>query len=405
MLEFSEYIQSPLGADIIHSELEKNFLFYKNLNPSLKQRFVQRTAFYIREKKFVPRQGLVMTPKIRIIVSACAVQVTFGLNSYSLDNFEYIVLYPDIYESPMTKKMHKGETNLNGFICLSWRHIIEGIENPNDNYNLGIHEWTHALRFNGINFQKTDYFFDGYINKWVASSMHEYNKLRAGKKSIFRRYGATNIHEFLSVCTEHFFESPDEFQKEAPDFFDEMCILLNQLPSKINSTKIDVRYHLLNKIPKTETNQIPILEIEASFLRTVLNLGVALVPFLFTLFVLLIFQSAVPNVLAGLLIIGAILKMDRMYFTVQFFEDYMYIQKGYFNSFASTLSINYRCLIKMEIYNAGVDGYSTATVFQLHYFDQNAFSTKIIYCSAIDIPHKEIKELLHKKKVAILWPS
>ena len=184
-----------------------------------------------------------------------------------------------------------------------------------------------------------------------------------------------------------------------------MCILLNQLPSKNSSTKIDVRYALLNKIPKAENNQISVLELEASFLRTVLNLGVALVPFFFTLFVLLIFQSAVPNVLAGLLVVGAIFKMNRMYFTVKFFEDYMYIQKGYFNSFASTLSINYRCLIKMEIYNAGVDGYSTATVFQLHYFDDQAFSTKIIYCSAIDIPHKEIKELLHKKKVAILWPS
>lgn len=241
MSDFSEYIQSPISVEIIHSELENNFLYYKNLDPGLKQRFIQRISVFISEKKFVARQGLQMDPKIRIIVSACAIQITFGLDTFMLDNFEYIVVYPDIYESPMTKQMHKGETNLNGFICLSWKHIIEGIENPDDNYNLGIHEWMHALRFNGINYQATDYFFDGYINKWVAGAMLEYNKLRTGKKSIFRRYGATNIHEFLSVCTEHFFESPDEFKKEAPEFFDEMCILLNQTPGKIGSAQLGVR--------------------------------------------------------------------------------------------------------------------------------------------------------------------
>ena len=244
MPDFLEYIQSPISPQIIHEVLEADFLYYKSLDPPLKQRFIQRVSIFTREKKFVTRQGLQMNHKVRIIISACAIQVTFGLDSFLLENFEYVVVYPDIYESPMTKKMHKGETNLNGFICLSWKHIIEGIENPNDNYNLGIHEWTHALRFNGINFQETDYFFDGYINKWVAAAMTEYNNLRTGaKKSIFRRYGATNIHEFLSVCTEHFFESPDEFKREAPEFFEQMCILLNQEPSKTGSHTLVLGMH------------------------------------------------------------------------------------------------------------------------------------------------------------------
>lgn len=292
MLEFSEYIQSSIGADIIHSELEANFFYYKNLNTELKQRFIQRTSFYLREKKFVARQGLQMTNKIRILISACAVQITFGLDAYALNTFEYIIVYPDIYESPSTKKMYKGETNLSGFLCLSWKHVLEGIENPDDNYNLGVHEWTHALRFNGINFQQTDYFFDGYINKWVGASMYEYNKLRAGKKSIFRRYGAANIHEFLSVCTEHFFESPEQFKKEAPEFFDEMCILLNQIPSKTGSAKISVRDVLLNKIPLNENNQSPLLILEASFFRTILNFGIRLMYIAMAVIICLLIESS-----------------------------------------------------------------------------------------------------------------
>ncbi|MGQ0826994.1 MAG: zinc-dependent peptidase, partial [Bacteroidota bacterium] len=245
-MKFSEYVQSSIDDTIIHAELERSFPYFKTLDLSLQQRFVKRTSFFIQQKKFVARRELAMTDAIRILVTACAIQVTFGLDTYILDTFEYVVIYPNVYESPLTGKMHKGETNLSGFICLSWKHVLEGIRNPNDNYNLGLHEWTHALRFNSINYEATDYFFDGYINKWVAHALPEYTRLKNGKPSIFRRYGAANIHEFLSVCTEHFFESPDEFKSTAPGFFSQMCILFNQSPGKENPTKIDVRNKLLN---------------------------------------------------------------------------------------------------------------------------------------------------------------
>lgn len=405
MSDFSEYIQSPLPPQIIHGVLESDFLYYKNLNPGLKQRFIQRISNFISQKKFVARQGLEMSPKVRIIVSACAIQVTFGLDSYLLDNFEYIVVYPDIYESPMTKKMHKGETNLNGFICLSWKHILEGIENPNDNYNLGIHEWTHALRFNGINFQETDYFFDGYINKWVAAAMTEYNKLRVGvKKSIFRRYGATNIHEFLSVCTEHFFESPDEFKKEAPEFFDEMCILLNQEPNKTGSTQLGVRYALLNNASKSFSNQNPILTFEASFYRTVINFGIRLLYLAMAIITLVLVQSPIAYLFLAFVLLMAIVKMNNMYFTIKFYDNYVYVQKGFATSFSSQLSIPYRSLMKMEIYEGNFDNYSIGTVFQFNYFDGSRFCKKVAYCSAIDVPRQQVIDVLGKKKVTILWP-
>ncbi|CAN5467813.1 hypothetical protein BH10BAC1_BH10BAC1_00950 [soil metagenome] len=405
MSNFPEFIQSPIAPQIIHNELEANFLYYKNLTPELKQRFIQRVSFFLQVKKFVARQELQMSSKIRIITSACAVQVTFGLDSYTLDNFEYVVVYPDIYESPMTKKMHKGETNLNGFICLSWKHIIEGIENPDDNYNLGIHEWMHALRFNGINFQATDYFFDGYINKWVSGAMTEYNKLRTGKKSIFRRYGATNIHEFLSVVTEHFFESPDEFKKEAPAFFDEMCILLNQEPSKNESAKIGVRYTLLNVIPKVENNATPLLSLEASFWRTIANSGFGILYLVVAILILSSMQNLFGTGMILLTILGAIIKMNSLYFTIQFYEDYIHLQSGFFSSFSSRLSVTYRCIVKMEIFDGTFNNYSSGTVFQLNYYSGNRFLKKVAHCSAIDVPQQKIKELLNLKKVAILWPN
>ncbi|HLC83764.1 MAG TPA: zinc-dependent peptidase, partial [Bacteroidia bacterium] len=242
-------------------------------------------------------------------------------------------------------------------------------------------------------------------NKWISGAMSEYNKLRAGGKSIFRKYGATNIHEFLSVCTEHFFESPDEFKKEAPEFFEEMCILFNQIPSKNGSAKISVRNALLNTISKAEDNQTPLLSLEASFFRTVLNFGIRLLYLAVVLFILLGIPGVFSFVFLCVVILMSIIKMNNMYFTIKFYDDFVYLQKGFLSSFSTRLSIPYRSLMKMEIFNGNFDNYSSTTVFQFNYFNGSRFIKKIAYSSAIDVPHKKIKELLNKKKVVILWPT
>lgn len=404
-MNFTEYIQSPIAKGIIQNELEHSFIYFKNLDAHLKERFVERSSIFIEQKKFVARQHLDMTDTIRIIISACAVQVTFGLDTFTLDTFEYVVIYPDVYESPITKKMHKGETNLNGFICLSWKHVLAGLKNPSDNYNLGIHEWTHALRFNGINYDQTDYFFDGYINKWVANAMHEFSLLKKGKPSIFRRYGAANIHEFLSVCTEHFFESPDEFKLKAPDLFEQMCILFNQEPGIDKSAQIDVRNALLGVSDISMNKQeMPLLTMEASFFRTLLNMGSGLLYFSIALIVLLMQNNGTTTLLAVIVCLLALVIMNNKYFTIKFYENYIYLQSGFIESFAKKFSINYRSLIKMEIYDGNYDT-SVGTVFQLKYYNGSKFLKKTAYCSAINVPREKIVSLIHKKKVVVLFPN
>jgi MtfA peptidase len=402
-LEFSNSIHSSISQETIQQELEQAYPFYKNLNRGLKKRFLERTFTFIQEKKFVGRQDLKITNTIRVIIAACAVQVTFGLDSFALDKFEYIVVYPAAYESPITKKMHKGETNLSGFMCFSWKDVLIGIENPNDNYNLGLHEWTHALRFNGINFDATDYFFDNYINKWVAHAMYEFNILKSGKHSIFRRYGAANIHEFLSVCTEHFFESPDEFKNYSPTFFDQMCILFNQIPSKTASSTINVRARLLFESEINPDVETPLLILEASLFRTITNFGVGLLYFLLPLFFLVTLQNATATIIALLMTLGVIVRLNNMYVSIQFFEKGIFFQKGFFSFFARKNTVNYHALMKVEIYEGNLDSYNMSTVFNLNYYEGNLFLKKTAYCSAMNISQKEIKTLLQQKKVAILW--
>lgn len=130
-------------------------------------------------------------------------------------------------------------------MCFSWEDFLEGNRNPYDKINLGLHEFAHALRFNGIKGDDTDYFFENYFPKWVSCAAKEFVKLRTNAPSIFRKYGGVNINEFFSVAVETFFESPLEFKTASPDLFLHTSILLNQTINEKERWISDCRETLL----------------------------------------------------------------------------------------------------------------------------------------------------------------
>lgn len=397
-MHFDNYIQGVISRDSIQKELNNFYPYYNTLNTELKSRFVERTFLFIQNKKFVPRQDLFLTEHIVILVSACAVQITFGLSNFLIEHFEYVLIYPDIYNSPITGKRHKGETNISGFICFSWKDLAAGIDNTNDNYNLGLHEWMHALRFNGIKGAESDYFFENYINKWIAASMQEYSKLKNGKTSIFRKYGAENINEFLSVCTEHFFESPAEFEAQAPDLFKQTCILLNQHPGK-ERVLINVRdKYLFNPSIEATNIEAPLIEIEASFKNTILSSITRFIFYGFAMFLLLTANTSFSNSIAAILTLGAIYFLNGRYYTIQFYNDHIYYQKGFFDTLAIKNSIKYSQIIKIESEDSQFES-NFNNLLNIHYYNGYIFETKKLILNSFNIPSREIEKLLTGKNI------
>jgi hypothetical protein len=137
-------------------------------------------------------------------------------------------------------------------MSFSWTSFIQGYKVSDDNLNLGLHEFTHALRFNSVRGETSDYFFENYFPKWYNYAKHEFLRIRAGKESIFRKYGGANINEFLSVVVEHFFESPLQFQKEHPLLYSATAILLNQ-KMEGNTTLVNIREE---ELEKTRLNKV-----------------------------------------------------------------------------------------------------------------------------------------------------
>ncbi|MEI7597139.1 MAG: zinc-dependent peptidase [Bacteroidota bacterium] len=213
--------------DRYDSLLSEKMSFYRNLSLAGRQHFMQRVFFFRKSKGFLGREGLVVTDEMKILISATAVQITFGMKEYLLNFLEVIVVYPDIYISKLLKAELRGGMTTSGVMTLSWKYFEEGFKDSSDNLNLALHEFAHALELNSELGDISDDDFSSYLSIWHTKVASEFIKLRDGEEHYLRSYAGTNFKEFFAVCVENFFENPAVLKQELPSLYKQISILLN----------------------------------------------------------------------------------------------------------------------------------------------------------------------------------
>lgn len=225
----------PLTSEQL-SILKTYFKFYNLLPPKSKEIFAKKVAWFIQIKKFIPRRLPEVTQEMKVLISAAAVQLTFGLRNVHLKHFRYIIVYPDAYYSNITKKYHKGEVNpRHQAIVLSWKAFLEGYIG-NEGVNLGLHEMAHALHLeNMIRNQEYSFFSPGEMEAWDKLATAEIERIKKKDSHFFRLYGSTDSYEFFAVAVENFFERPALFVREHPRLYHALSGLLHQNPLLLQS--------------------------------------------------------------------------------------------------------------------------------------------------------------------------
>ena len=204
--------------------------YYRKLKPASKAKFLNRINRFIYSKKFIGKEGFEVTLDTQVLISAAAIQLTFGLKNYFFASFKKIFVYPDSFYFRQTGQYHKGNSGTQDFINLSYKHFLEGFGTRKDRINLGLHEMTHALEFNYLFGDNYDYLFADFYDSWADMEEIEFEKMVMDKDYFLRRYAKANIHEFFAVSVEHFFEDPRTFINKAPNLYYRLCTLLNQDP-------------------------------------------------------------------------------------------------------------------------------------------------------------------------------
>ncbi|WP_250433082.1 zinc-dependent peptidase [Hanstruepera flava] len=210
--------------------LASQFRFYNKLSNREKRFFEHRVARFIYDKKFVGRKGIVVSNEMEILISATAVMLTFGYRNYFLNSLEMIIIYPEAFYSKTNDAYHKGEYNPKiKALVLSWQDFLTGYDITNDNLNLGIHEFTHALHVNSLTERHigATIFGDTFmeITNLLADEAGLRERIIASK--YFRDYAFTNQFEFLAVIIESFIETPEEFRAQFPQLYAKTKQMLN----------------------------------------------------------------------------------------------------------------------------------------------------------------------------------
>lgn len=226
--------QAEVGRDEIRQILQLHFAYFRDLSAPEQEKFIRRVAQFISMKTFIPRMFKVVTSEMKVLISAAAIQLTFGLPEICLQHFRRIIIYPDAYYSTVTKKMHKGEVNPGaGAIVLSWKSFLSGYTHPDDSYNLGLHEMAHALELeNLIENDEYDFFPKEVWTDFQREARQISPHIKSGAHEFFRTYAAANEKEFFAVAVENFFERAKAFQQRFPGLYSILVLLLNQDPAK-----------------------------------------------------------------------------------------------------------------------------------------------------------------------------
>lgn len=210
--------------------LGNNFPFYNKLDSRYKRYFEHRVATFIQSTNFIGREGLVINDEIKVLIAGTAIKLTFGFKYFNIDLVEHIIVYPNEFYSNINKVFHKGEFNPKmKTLVFSWEDFREGIEIGNDNLNLGIHEFAHAIHINSKKSNKVDalLFNQSFIELTELLSSDKSLRQDLIESNYFRSYAFTNQFEFLAVILENFIETPNDFKSSFPTLYLKTKQMLN----------------------------------------------------------------------------------------------------------------------------------------------------------------------------------
>ncbi|MEO8148870.1 MAG: zinc-dependent peptidase [Bacteroidia bacterium] len=226
---------NTLDFSFLDKTISGQIRYYTHLSDEGKQRFCNRVKTFMQQKEFEGMEDFEVTDEVRILISAAAVQLTFGLHDYSLEGHHLIRIFPTTFYNTRTGAEYKGLTLQQRLTVLSWEDFEQGYLIDDDNFNLGLHELAHVLRLS-VNTDDFDRHFARYLDDWDEASNAEFERMQNHPDVNFlRSYAATDMSEFFSVCAEYFFEVPEKFSMQLPEIYNHLCMLLNQNPLNIRN--------------------------------------------------------------------------------------------------------------------------------------------------------------------------
>jgi len=220
-----------LANEEISRILNKRSVYFTKLSDPDKEKFIYRLQHFMKAKTFYihDKSGFKEMP---VLISAAAIQVSFGLEKYLLPDFPNIHIFPEefIGIEPSIRFL-EGNVSEN-CINISWKHFLNGFNNPDDGQNVGLHEMAHAYYFQNVETPNNkDQHFVYTFSRFNNSANKPFQKELEPGNDLYSDYALRNFQEFWAESVEIFFERPASLKNTYPDLYAAISDLLNQDPA------------------------------------------------------------------------------------------------------------------------------------------------------------------------------
>lgn len=129
-----------------------------------------------------------------------------------------------------------GEAWTEGTVILSWASARDGASDPDDGYNVVLHEFAHQLDMMSGAPDGVPVLPERERPAWAATIDREYEQLvreaERGADGVLDHYGATDRAEFFAVATEAFFERAHRLERERPRLYAALRQFYRQDPAR-----------------------------------------------------------------------------------------------------------------------------------------------------------------------------
>ena len=205
--------------------LREKVPFYRRFRATALHRFEDKLKVFARTKHFIPAGDFTIDDTVKVMIAAGAARLVMNLPGEHYARLTEIVVYGSAYHHGDKEHVILGEAHGWGTVVLAFDAVRQGLANSEDGHDTAMHEFAHVLdvadgAFDGTPILRS---FAAYA-PWVRVMSREYTsmKSRCGRerRTVMRRYGATNEAEFFAVATEAFFEKPRQMKEKHPELYE-----------------------------------------------------------------------------------------------------------------------------------------------------------------------------------------
>lgn len=213
------------------------------LDDSALARLRDFSLLFVEEKQIVGAGGLDIDDVMRVRIGALASLLVLELGFDWFDHVITIIVYPDEFvvrdrevvdDAGVVHIGHdvlSGEAWDQGPVVLSWQDVLAS--GLGDGFNVVAHEFAHKLDLLTGDTNGMPPLHRGMsAADWTRAFQSAYDELNLaldrGEDAWIDPYAAESPAEFFAVCTEIFFDCPDELAERSPAVYAELSAFFRQ---------------------------------------------------------------------------------------------------------------------------------------------------------------------------------